>query len=174
LFGNFGGPNQAFTPDCPNKVTLNCTEGNLLYELKASCKGKVVESGCALISDASPWTGLHPTVSLSKYFKPIWKTKDGNKWPEYGCGGTYENDTTVMCANTKPLTEIDPATMGIDGVWAFNHQNLFMFQIAFSFMGVGFMPNLLTRFMFAQSDLTVKKSSIVQVAVGGELQHRPF
>jgi len=169
---HFGGAHNCVERDCPNKETINCTEGNPLFDRGAACAGTVTTIGC--LSITNPWLVVHPTVNtMSTFFKPIWTTTDGKKWPEYPCTDDEGNETGEMCENPLPGSEVIPATKGTDGAWIFNMQNWITFQLSFQFMNIGFMPNFVTRFYTAKSDLALKKAAITQVLIGGLIATLP-
>jgi len=171
---HYGGAHNCIAADCPNLETLNCTEGNPLFDRGAACKGSVKINGCLAQPTVAPWLTVHTTVNtMSTFFKPIWATGDGKQWPEYPCTDADGNLTGSMCENPLPGSEVLPATKGTDGVWIFNMQNWIWFQLSFQFLNIGFMPNFVTRFYTANSDLSLKKAAITQVLVGGIIATLP-
>lgn len=164
---HFGGAHNSVAPDCMNLETLNCTAGTPLFERGAACKGKVMANGCLAQPTVAPWLTLHPATGMSDYFKPIWKTQDGKPWPEYPCTDSYGNETSAMCTNPLPGSEVLKATRGIDGSWIYNRVPLVWAHMAFTFINIGFMPNFITRVYTADSDWNSKRAALAQVLIGG-------
>lgn len=159
---NFGPLGDSVGADCANLETLNCTAGTYLHARGAACAAGsgIVKNGCLMLPNICPWGVLQPAHGLSEFFKPIWRSMDGLNYPEYKCKDQWGNFTGAMCQNTADPSNVNPATMGIDGVWIFNYVPMswcfFIFFCGFNAL----FPQVSVRYYAAKSANALKKSMI--------------